>query len=436
MIRNWMLATTLSVSLGILSLSAPAEAILASVKTFGMAATGVAYPLDSLAAAFNPAGAVDVPNRIDVGATWSRDWGHSRVSGNILDSIPFIHALLGGNVNGKFHGFRTKDFYAADLGINRHLGCCDEWAVGLVVYNRNYNKTTFKRPFVLFGTSRPGLEYLNETVSGFIAYKLNESHNLGLNLNCQIERLKVDGIERFDNAARTISPGNFTNRGYGWAVGLGFTLGWQWKVLDNLTIGLTYQPKTSMPRIKKYRGFIADRGKLDVPAMWSFGIAWKPLCELTLAFDVQQYVWEDIRSLHNKLLHNGELELLGSKHGPGFGFINQTFYRFGIEYMLTCDFTVRAGFRYGNSPITRSQTAVNQLTLDCTECFITTGASYRVSERTELSTFAAYGFTHRIKGKNSIPPGLPPPVGNGFGGGEADLEQGKFALGVALGYEY
>lgn len=431
--RNWMLATTLSLTLGILSLSAPAEAILASVKTFGMAATGVAYPLDALAAAFNPAGAVDVPDRIDGGMTWSRDQGHARVHGNILDSIPFFRALLGGDVNGKFHGFRTKDFYAADFGINKHLGCCDEWAVGLVCYNRNFNKTTYSRPFVLFGTSRPGLEYLNQTISGFVAYKVNDAHNLGININCQVERLKVNGLEKFDNALRTEFPGNLTNRGYGWSVGWGFTLGWQWHILDNLTIGLTYQPRTCMPRIRKYKGFIADRGRLDVPAMYSFGIAWRFCDEITLAFDIQQYDWENVRSLHNKLLHDGELELLGSKHGPGFGFKNQTFYRFGIEYMLTCDFTVRAGFRYGNTPIPRSQTAVNQFTLDCAESFLTAGASYRASERIELSTFIAYGFKHKIKGKNSIPAGIPP---LGFGGGEADLEQSKFALGVSLGYEY
>ena len=431
--RNWMLATTLGLTLGILSLASPAEALLASVKTFGMAATGVAYPLDALAAAFNPAGAVEIPDRVDGGFTWSQDHGHSRIQGNILDSIPFFRALLGRDVNGKFHGFRTKDFYSLDFGINKRLGNCEEWAVGVVVYNRNFNKTTFSKPFILFGTSRPGLEYLNETISGFVAYKLNDAHNLGININCQVERLKVNGLEKFDNALRTAFPGNLTNRGYGWSVGWGFTLGWQWHILDNLTIGLTYQPRTAMPRISKYKGFIADRGRLDVPAMYSFGIAWRFCDDITLAFDIQQYDWENVRALHNKLLHDGALEPLGKKHGPGFGFKNQTFYRFGIEYMLTCDFTVRAGYRYGNTPIRRSQTAVNQLTLDCAESFLTAGASYRAGERTEVSTFIAYGFKHKIKGKNSIPRGIPPA---GFGGGEADLEQSKFALGISLGYEY
>ena len=55
--------------MGFLSLAPTnVEALLASVKTTGMAATGVAYPQDSLATAFNPAGMADVGDRIDMGA--------------------------------------------------------------------------------------------------------------------------------------------------------------------------------------------------------------------------------------------------------------------------------------------------------------------------------------------------------------------------------
>lgn len=432
---NRMLAIALSAAIGLTTPSSDAEGVLVSVKTFGMAATGVAYPQDALAAAFNPAGPVEICDRVDAGFTWNRDFGHSRVHGNILDSIPFIHALLGGNVNGKFNGFRTKDFYSADFGINKRLGCCDEWAVGLVVYNRNFSKTTYKKPFFLFGTSHPGLEYLNETVSPYIAYRINECHNIGISANCQIERLKVNGIERFDSPDHSAHPGFVTNKGYDWSVGWGFTLGWQWHITDCLTFGATYQPKTSMPKLKKYKGFIAE-AKLDVPPMWSVGIAWQ-YCDCgTIAFDVQQYIWNDVRALHNKLLHDGVVELLGTRNGPGFGFKNQTFYRLGIDYMLSCDWTVRAGFRYGNAPFNGTQTAVNQLTLDCVEYFVTAGASYRPNDCNELSIFSAWGFNHKIKGKHSIPEGLPAPIGNGFGGGNADLEASKFALGVSWGYLY
>ncbi len=50
--------------------SATAEAIYASVKATGMAATCVAYPLDTLVVAYNPAGITDVGDRIDLEGGW------------------------------------------------------------------------------------------------------------------------------------------------------------------------------------------------------------------------------------------------------------------------------------------------------------------------------------------------------------------------------
>lgn len=441
MIYNRMMATALSAAIGLSALSSSAEAVLASVKTFGMAATGVAYSQDALAAAFNPAGPVEVCDRIDGGFTWSRDTGHATISGNIFDSIPQLSREIGGPINGKYHSFRTKDFYAADFGINKRLGECYEWAVGLVCYNRNFNKTTYSKPFNLFGTSKPGLEYLNQTVSPYVAYRINESFNVGISLNCQIERLKVNGVEKFDNALRSTNPGHVTNRGYNWAVGWGATIGAQWHIIDALTFGATYQPRTSMPKLTKYDGFIA-KGKLDVPEMWSVGLAWKYCDRGTIAFDVQQYVWSGVHALSNTLLNNGFVEKLGSKNGPGFGFQDQTFYRLGIDYMLSCEWTVRAGFRYGRQPYTKSQTAVNQFIMDCPVYFVTAGASFRPNDQNELSMFTAYGFKNKIKGDKSIPAGIPVPIPGfqfnpqGFGGGESNLESTKFALGFSWGRNY
>ena len=53
--------------------STSADAVLASVKTTGMAQTGISYPQDALAAAFNPAGAAWVGNRFDLGASYAHE---------------------------------------------------------------------------------------------------------------------------------------------------------------------------------------------------------------------------------------------------------------------------------------------------------------------------------------------------------------------------
>lgn len=437
MVIKRLLAATMAGVMGLCAITSQAEAIAASVKTFGMAATGVAYPLDALAGAYNPAGHVEIGDRLDLGVHWVHERGHATIKGNAL-APPFPV------LNGKYQGFKTKDFYSPDFGINKRLGCCDEWAVGLVIYNRNFSKTTYNRPFPLFGTSNPGLEYLHETITPVLAYKLNECHNFGIGVNFMVERLKVNGLENLArspsalNPLGSIHPTRVTNKGYDYSTGWSFILGWQWHILDNLTFGLTYQPKTPMRKLKKYEGFLS-RGRLDIPPMYSAGIAWNVWDCVTVAFDVQRYQWDQIRALHNPLLHDGRIELLGSRHGPGFGFRNQTFYRVGIDWRLTEDLSVRAGFRHGNAPIRRSQTVVNQLTLDCVEDFVTAGATYQLNCANEVSAYFAYGFEKKIKGKNSIPPGIPivnPFIPFGFGGGEADLVEQKFAFGLAWGWNY
>lgn len=441
--RFWIACT---LAAAITCFTARTEAVIVSVKTFGMAATGVAYPLDALAAAFNPAGAVEICDRLDLGVTWSHDFGHSKVKGNSLDTFPPIHAVLGGNVNGKFEGFKTKDVYSPDFGINKRLGCNNEWAVGLVLYNRNYSKTTYNKPFVLFGHTNPGLEYLQETISPYVAYKWCD-FNVGVSVNWMIQRLKINGIQGFDRAPSPTNPigsahpGHVTNKGYDYSNGVSFTLGAQWHILPCLTVGVVYQPKTYMSKMEKYKGFLP--GKLDVPAMYAAGIAWRVIDCVVVAFDWQQYAWSDVRPFHNPLLHNGILAPLGSKNGPGFGFRDQNFFRVGVDWQIDSCWSVRAGFRHANAPVRRSQTAVNQFTLDTIEDYITCGASYRLNCAHEFSIFTAYGFEKTIKGKNSIPPGVPNValaqllgVPFGFGGGEADLTAGKFVLGVSWGWNY
>lgn len=417
---NRFLTTALGAFAAILSQSSQAEALAASIKAFGMAGTGVAYAQDALTVAYNPAGMAWIGDRVDVGVHWAHDTGHTKVVGNISPLS-----------NGFYKGYKTKNFYSPEFGINKTFGCECEWSIGLAVYNRQQSKTTYNKPFSLIGTSNLGLEYVHETISPVLAYRLNDCHSFGITLNCMVQRIKANGIQKFDNATFSAHPGSTTNRGYAWSVGWGTTLGWQWKIIDGLTFGLTYQPKTKMPKFSKYKGFIAQGGKFDIPQVASAGLSWRFVECATLCFDVQYYDWKQIKALHNPLV-GGLTELatdkLGTSNGTGFGWRSQTFYRVGIDYALTEDLVVRAGFRHANTPIRKSQTVVNQLTLDTVENFVTTGATYTLSNCQELSAYFAWGFENKIKGKNSIPATL--------GAGESNITQQKYALGVAWGMNY
>ena len=396
------------------------EAIFASVKSTGKAATCIADPEDSLVGAYNPAGIIGVGDRFDAEGGWLRNYGTARVSGNL--------SPLAALVNGNFQGMRTHDVYPGSFGITKAFCLCNfEVSAGVVFYNRNYQKTTYNKAFVLLGTSHLGLEYLNQTLSPILAVRICDRHSFGISANYQVERVKVNGIENFDNALFSNHPGRVTNKGYSWSTGLGVTIGYWGQLTDCLSVGLTYQPETFMHHLGKYKGFLAQHGKLNIPPKYGAGIAYRILPCVIVAFDVEYIQWDHIKALHNKLLHHGVLEKLGTRNGPGFGFRNQTYYRVGAEWQINDCWAVRAGFRHANSPVRRSQTTVNLLSIDCVEDFVTVGATWAWRCH-EISGLFAWGFQKNIHGRNVIPPL--------FGGGNVRLKEQKYALGLAWGWNF
>lgn len=418
----------ISTTLALCLQSSSVEAVFADVKAIGMGGACISYPLDTLSAAYNPAGMGVVGDRLDVEAGWVHNTGSIDNSNNLIP-VPVpgtTTTVLAPIMNGHYEGMRTKDIFPANFGINKAFCWCDwQFSAGLIVYNRSYQKTTIGRPLVLFGTSKPGLEFLNETVSPTFTATWNCRHTLGISANFQVERLKVNGIENFDNALFSAFPGHVTNRGYAYSTGWGVTIGYLGQITDELSIGLTYQPRTHMSNMKKYKGFLANH-RIDVPAKISGGISYRILPCLVAAFDVEFLQWTKVKSLANKLLHDGSLELLGTSHGPGFGFDNQTFYRFGIEWQANDQWAFRTGFRYANTPVKESQAIVNGLTIDLVERFWTAGATYNINDCNEVSLAFAYGFEHSLRG----------PIPAIFGGGTIKLKEQKYALGLAWGYKY
>lgn len=387
-----------------------------SVKTTGMAATGIAYPQDSLASAFNPAGPTEICDRFDAGITYIHYNGHVRFRNN-----------LNPLVNGRFGPYHrgARQSYSPDFGIVKRFGCDDRFAASFVVYNRSYSKTTFGQRLLLLGTSRPGLEYVHEILSPGLAYKICDNHSVGITLNINFTRFRAKGLQNFDNARFSSRPGHVTNRNYAYATGLGFTIGWLGHFCDCVNIGLTYTPECKMPRYHHFSGLLAQHGRLNIPEKISGGIAVRVVPCMTFAFDVEHLAWARLKALHNPFSPNFLTSRLGLRNGAGFGHRSQTFYRFGVDYAFNDCLTLRAGYRYARSQIRSSQTAVNLLINDVAEQYVTTGFTWKLNCRTEISFFYAHGFNHKIRGHNSLP--------IQFGGGDVDLESSKDAFALSIG---
>jgi long-chain fatty acid transport protein len=409
-----------------------AEAVFASVKSVGMGGTAISYPLDSFAGAYNVAGLPDVGDRIDMEAAWVHDDGHADITYTGESPLgPFV-------IDEHFKGMRTKSIFPANFGFNKNwdLGCgCEDWVIstGAIFYNREYQKTTYNKPLPLLGTTNAGLEFLNETISAIIGVQWCKAHTIAISADYQFERIKVNGLQNFDRIPFTIDPGSVTNRGYGWASGWGLSVGYLGHWTECLSVGFNFSPKVTMSKIHRYKGFLAG-GRLDVPQRIGVGVSYKILPCLVVAFDAEHLQWSKVRALHNPLLFEGIALLpLGSENGPGFGFRDQWFYRAGVEWTINECFVARVGFRHANTPVRESQTAVNTLTLDTVENYVTAGGTYNFNECNEFSVVGAYGFENSVNGKGAIPGFLLPQFVNR---GDVKLTEQKFVIGLAWSYKY
>ncbi len=405
-----------------LSLSVPnssMEGILASVKASGMGGAGAAYAVDAMAGAINPAAMSDVCDRFDVAIMPVHSKQEVDVSGS---PVPV-------GVNGHFEN-SLKNFYNPTFGINKQFDwCCWEMSIGLMGYNQGHLDSTFNNSFPLLGTGNLQLDVTQEVIAPVWTVKINECHAVGLALDVVVQSLKIKGLQNFDNAIFSSAPGHVTNEGRDYSWGVGVTLGYIGHWTDWLSVGVAYQPKIAMSRFDKYKGFLAQRGKLDIPQTVNAGIALHLIPCMNIAFDVDWIDWEGIRSLHNPLLPNLLVSKLGRNNGVGFGWKNQIFYRVGVDYQLFDCWTIRAGYRHANTPVRGSQAATNILTCETCQDFVTVGASYQTDCWGEFSAFYAYGFDHEVKGPGSIP--VVP-----LGGGNVNLKQQQQAFGLNWGYNF
>lgn len=407
-----------------------AHAILAGVKSLGMAAAVSAYPVDTLSGAYNPAGIALLGDRWDAGLSWANTHGAATIKnlphysappalgGILAGALAASHAPQPDTLNGTRYGTKTSSMYVPEFGAVKHFcpNFCGtgkfDFAVGLISYNRNYIKTTYGKPFELFGTTKTGLELVQQTLGCLLTATYCKMHTFGIAINYNIQRLKVNGLQTFATPFFSVAPKRATDKGYSYSNGVGVILGYMFEY-KGLKLGGAWQPETTMRKFARYAGFVADRGSFNLPMRYDLGISYKFACRLGLAFAYEYIRWTGIPHLRNATFPNLQLGatdpeyLLGAKHGAGFGFRNQHFYRFGADYEINDCFTVRAGFRHANTPIKDEFTAINLLNLDCMQDVLTLGGTWRVNPCNELSFFWACGFTHHVHGKNSVPAWVP-----------------------------
>lgn len=184
---------------------------------------------------------------------------------------------------------------------------------------------------------------------------------------------------------------NGAAKGTGWA----FKLGATWRAAPGVTVGASYQSKTSLKDLKtgsngaalSAMGGFADSGRMSVvdfqwPDALAVGLAWDAGTGLSVAADVKRIGW-------SRVMKNFNMRYNSAGMGGSVSFAlpqnwsDQTVLSLGAAWKLNPSLTLRAGYNRGSNPIPSAY--VHPLFPATVESHYTLGAGYLFSPSSEFN---------------------------------------------------
>lgn len=414
------------------------------VQSMSMGGTGIASGTDSLSAGANPANLSWVGMRADLDLILF----NPNRSAKTNFGTPF---LTGGGVgSGATTNWVDSDnnlFEFPNLGFAMPL--TDQWSVGLAFLANGGMNTTYRQN--LYGwngfngaaptNSTIGVDLMQLLIPLSVSFKPTETQSIGFSLIPALQRFRARGLQTFGQFNISSDMNHLTNQGAQLSYGLGARVGWIGHFVDNkVDLGATYATKIYMSKIGGYKGLFAGGGSFDIPANYGIGLALHPTEQWTLAFDITRIMYADVPAVGNLgpgivnttpnpfvmqlQCPTGSPYCLGLPQGMGFGWHNQTVYKFGLAYKLNQQWTLKAGYNYAHSPIPNDQIAFNVLAPATVERHYSAGFTWK-SPTTPLEVS---GFYMRVPNHEQCGTGLAV-IGSGC------IKMDQNYLGVSLGWD-
>ncbi len=382
-------------------------------KAKGAGGVAIAMPGDAVAIAANPAAAVGLGERLDLG---------------VEIFVPSRGAEITGNVplGGKWSGNGANPFVLPELAYVKPLD--DTFAVGIVITGNGGMNTNYDaNPFANFGAQgEAGVNLRQIFITPTVAARIAEGHSIGVSPILLLQSFSMTGIQPFANPDSSSAPSQMTNNGDDWAGGAGVRVGYLGQLGKSVSVGAFYQSKVWAGRFEKYAGLFAGQGDFDVPASWGFGVALRPDDRLTLGVDYKRIEYSSVASVGNPLAQLFSGNLFGSSQGPGFGWQDIDVVKFGATYKTSDTLTLRAGYGRSDNPIPASQTFLNLLAPGVVTDHFTAGATVKLAEKLEFTGYVMHAPRKWVRGSGSIP--------QPYGGGEANIHLAETAAGFSVGF--
>lgn len=392
----------------------------------GMGGAGVALPLDSVQAAVNPAGMVFLGNRYDLGAGLFSIRPQYKVTG-APSGAPRTFPLVPESVSGK------RDFiFAPNAGWNHMIDASSSY--GMSIYTNGGANTKYPASAGAgtgtFHAGATGVKLKQLFIQPSYARKIGEKSSIGIGAPIAIQWFGASGFGAFGAFAADGTPNHMTNMGTKAGTGVGLKFGFQTEAAQGLTVAGSYQTKIGIKRYKDYEDLMAQRGKIDVPATGTIGLAYKASPKSVVAFDIQTIWYSKVPALANPFANiygfeGGDASKgLGGDNGAGLGWKDVTVFKLGYQTQTSEDMTWRAGISYGKEPIRSTEVFFNLAAPGVNEFHFTVGATKALKKGAEVSFSALYAPTHTVDGTNPL---------EAPGQQQIQLKQGEIGFEIAYG---
>lgn len=398
-----------------------------------MAGAGDSMPTMSIDAANNPASGVLVGEKIDVGIA--------------LFSPRRSYEATQSQLNGQFGAF-SLDAGEVDSGsewfpipyISKNWKMNETNALTVSFYGRGGMNSDYTSGSASFDPDGPGPapvgSYPGTFGAGNAGVNLNQAYleiaysfkvgdvSLGIAPVFVYQLFEADGVGAFAGYTKTFAlsggrtmPANLTNRGSDSSFGFGAKIGAIWNVSDRFAVSAAYQSKMEMEEFTKYSDLFAEQGDFDIPAQAKVGMSYALTPRATVHFDIERTYYTDVDSVANPLTNvagcptagqggtNFE-NCLGGDQGFGFGWDDVTVYQLGAEWMPESmdGITLRAGYSYGEQPISGENVTINILAPATVEQHFTAGFSMDRDNGDQISIAVMYAPEKSVTGNNLFDP--------------------------------
>ncbi|MCK5127243.1 MAG: outer membrane protein transport protein [candidate division Zixibacteria bacterium] len=392
------------------------------VQSKSMAGVAAALPRDAFVTATNPAGMVGLGNRYDIGFSLFNPNRSHTVTGTPSGQMGTFPLTPGSLESG------STTFIIPGLAANWMLS--PKTSLGVTIYgnggmNTDWDAKVYNNPMAPV-TQPTGINLIQLFVSTTLAQKLSDKHSAGIAGIFAYQRFEAKGLQAFGGFSEDGTK--LTDNDASGSNGFGLRIGYLGEPINGLHIGGSYQTKIFMTEFDEYAGLFAEKGDFDIPATWTAGIAVDLSRTLTLAADIQQIFYSDVKSIANPMnpANFQQGVLLGNENGSGFGWEDMTVFKFGLEWEGIVDMPLRLGYSFSDQqPIPEDEMMFNILAPGVIEQHLTFGFSRKMCGGKELSFSVMRAFSNKVSGPN--PMEVP-----GTQTIDLEMDQWEFSLGFSF----